>query len=119
MKEQTLTKYDLKSSRFLAEQFRYLETHHKLRFEKHYCLCPFHPETKPSFSQYIDGNGFVRYKCFGCNINEDFFGVMMRLEKRLGFDSAISRFKNFVQTNSIGGSSEIPINRSQDNHQRI
>ena len=113
MQAQDLTKFDLKSSRFLKEQISYLEKQYGLKLIRHVCCCPFHLDTTPSFSQYIDSKGTVRFKCFGCQINEDLFGIMMRLENGLGFNAAIARFKNYVMSNANGGSDEKQFTRTE------
>ena len=108
MQNQGLTKNQLKASTFLNEQLQYLETKHRLRFEKRRTSCPFHSEANPSMSKYIDKDGVVRFHCFGCGINEDIFGIMGRLEKHASFNVCFSTFRRFVEEKRKWGTNAKP-----------
>ena len=52
--------------------------------------CPFHPETKSSFTVYIDTQS---YFCFGCGAWGDVINFVMKIEN-ISFTEAINLLKN-------------------------
>ncbi len=52
-------------------------------------LCPFHSETKPSFTVYTDTCSFY---CFGCGVGGDVIKFLMELED-ISFKDAVEHLK--------------------------
>ncbi|MFF5433440.1 CHC2 zinc finger domain-containing protein [Streptomyces griseofuscus] len=64
------------------------------------CPLPSHPDSNPSASVNIDGD---RWSCFGCNISEDSYAVIMR-ERKCGFTEA----KEFAASQFGGDLQDVP-----------
>ncbi|MEU3278175.1 CHC2 zinc finger domain-containing protein [Streptomyces antibioticus] len=64
------------------------------------CPLPDHPDSNPSASVDLTGN---RWNCFGCNISEDSYAVIMR-ENACGFTEA----KEFAHSEFGGDSPDVP-----------
>jgi DNA primase len=54
--------------------------------------CPFHNETKPSFTVYSDTQSFY---CYGCGIGGDVINFLMKIEK-IDFKEAIRNLKKYL-----------------------
>ena len=55
--------------------------------------CPFHDDTNPSLSFYVDDNGNQRWGCFPCGASGDSFDLVQRV-KHVDFTSAIRYVEN-------------------------
>ena len=55
-------------------------------------FCPFHPESKPSFTVYINTQSFF---CYGCGVGGDVINFLKKIEK-IGFKEVVDRLKNMV-----------------------
>ncbi|MFE2075212.1 CHC2 zinc finger domain-containing protein [Streptomyces misionensis] len=64
------------------------------------CPLPSHPDSNPSASVNVDGD---RWSCFGCNISEDSYAVIMR-ERKCGFTEA----KEFAASQFGGDRQDVP-----------
>lgn len=53
-------------------------------------LCPFHEDTRPSFSLWVDPAGVQRWGCFPCGLSGDCFDLVQRLEVT-SFGAAVRR----------------------------
>lgn len=107
MEKTNYTKSELKSEFLRKEQLRFLEIQYGIKFTSGKCICPFHEENVPSFSYYTDKDKHIRFRCFGCNVNEDIFGIMRRKEPWLSFGDALSLFLRYVTQGTHGGYNDI------------
>lgn len=110
MKENPFSKAELKSSQTRQQQEAFLASRYGIKLVRHKCCCPFHEETTPSFSSWVDKLGVVRFHCFGCQIDEDIFGIMRRMEPALSFGDALSLFLRYVTQSTQGGYNDIARN---------
>lgn len=55
-------------------------------------LCPFHGESKPSFTVYADTQSFY---CFGCGVGGDVISFLMKIEN-IDFKDAIKKIKKYM-----------------------
>jgi DNA primase len=87
------TYQDIKSATYIDAIINYAETLLGIEFRsvgrlRYSTFCPFHADTKDSFRVYVNGNGEVRFHCFGaCNSDWDIYDVIM-IRKKCRFRQA-------------------------------
>ncbi|NNG68110.1 CHC2 zinc finger domain-containing protein [Caldanaerobacter subterraneus] len=78
-------------------------------------LCPFHPDTNPSFS--VSPERQI-YKCFGCGVGGDVFDFVQRIEN-CTFDEAVKKVMEMAGINEplpIGKEEPLPIGKTAEEH---